>query len=99
MVFFEVGWVGNSFQSGPENLDFLEGRLPLPKSTSLKKFVGESLTSSASKYRTHDTIKPCRFAWKLLNIFKLQISNVATPDSPHPSSTTLNMIFSVTYYS
>ena len=32
--FFEVGRAGNNFRSGPKNPDFLDGRLPLPESTS-----------------------------------------------------------------
>ena len=38
--FFEVERMGNNFWSGPENLDFLDRRLPLPKYSSHKKFVG-----------------------------------------------------------
>ena len=37
--FFEVGRVGNNFRSDLENLDFLDGRLPLPESTSPEKFM------------------------------------------------------------
>ena len=36
---------GQSFQSGPKKLNFPDGRLPLPKSTSPKKFVEGFLTS------------------------------------------------------
>ena len=38
--FFEVGRVAISFRSGPESMDFLDGRLPLPESTSPEKFRG-----------------------------------------------------------
>ena len=38
--FFEVGRAGSSFRSGPENLDFLDGRLPLPDSDSPKSSWG-----------------------------------------------------------
>ena len=41
--FFEVGRVGNNFWSGPKNLNFLDAWVPLPKSTSPKKFVGGEL--------------------------------------------------------
>ena len=39
--FFEVRRMGNSFRSGPENLKILDGRLPLPKSTSPISSLGE----------------------------------------------------------
>jgi hypothetical protein len=39
--FFEVGRAGSSFQSDPENLDFLDGRLPLPESDIPKSSWGE----------------------------------------------------------
>ena len=38
---FEVGQVGNIFRLGPKNLDFLDGRLPLPAYSSPKKSAGE----------------------------------------------------------
>ena len=38
--FFEVGWVGNNFRSGPKDLDFLDSQLLVPESTSPEKFVG-----------------------------------------------------------
>ena len=39
--FFEVGWADNNFQSGPENLHFIDGRLPLSEYSSPAKFIGE----------------------------------------------------------
>ena len=49
--FFEVGQAGNNIWLGPENLEFLNGPLPLPDSTSdHEKFGGGgSLTSSDHK--------------------------------------------------
>ena len=44
--FLEVGRAGNNFRSGPKNMDFLDTRLPHPKHSSPKKFVGGDLTSS-----------------------------------------------------
>ena len=38
--FFKGGWVGNNFRSGPKNLDFLDGRLPLPEYSASNKFKG-----------------------------------------------------------
>jgi hypothetical protein len=38
--FFEVKQMSRSFRLGPTNLDFFMGGLPLPESTSPKKFVG-----------------------------------------------------------
>ena len=38
--FFEVGRMGNNFWLGPKNLDFLDGRLPLPAYSSHEKFLG-----------------------------------------------------------
>ena len=48
--FFEVGQAGNNFWSGSKNLDFMDKRLPLPESTSPKKFVGGGLTSPAKDW-------------------------------------------------
>ena len=49
--FFEVGWTSSNFRSGPKKLSVLNGRLPLPESTSTAKFVGRSLTSSVECWR------------------------------------------------
>ena len=38
--FFKVGRAYNNFWLGPKNLDFLDGRLPMPEYSSPKKFVG-----------------------------------------------------------
>ena len=37
--FFEGRRAGSNFWSGPENLDFWDGRLPMPKYFSLVKFM------------------------------------------------------------
>jgi hypothetical protein len=39
--FLEVGRAGNNFWLGSENLDFLDGRLPLLEYSSLKSSWGE----------------------------------------------------------
>ena len=41
--FFEFERTGISFRSGPKNLDFLDGRLPLSKSSPPKTFHGGEL--------------------------------------------------------
>ena len=45
------------FWSGPENLHFLEGRLPLLEYSAPRKLVGKNLTSSVSL--TYDA----QFGW------------------------------------
>ena len=40
------GWVGISFKLDPKNLDFFLEELPLPESTSPKKFVAGGLMSA-----------------------------------------------------
>ena len=47
--FFKSGGrMGNNFRSGPENLDFLVGQLPLPEPTSPIKVVGETSMSTST---------------------------------------------------
>ena len=48
MSFSQVGRACNSFRSGPENENFLDGLLPLPDSNSPKMFMRGSLTSSGT---------------------------------------------------
>ena len=44
--FFKVGRAANSFRSGPKNMKFMVGRLPLPESTSpVSSWGGGTLTS------------------------------------------------------
>ena len=69
--FFEVGRTCN-FWSGPENLHFLDGRLPLPKSTSPEKFVGEGefnvLPSSTPTKFSNVLVGLAIFCYKPINV-------------------------------
>ena len=46
MIFSKSGEAGKVFRSGPKNLNFFVGQLPLPVSTSPKKLVGGKILSA-----------------------------------------------------
>jgi hypothetical protein len=52
--FFEVGRGGRNFQSGPENLNFFVGQLPLPASTSPERLVGVRISSAITNITLYE---------------------------------------------
>jgi hypothetical protein len=54
MVFSKSSGAGGNFQSGPENLDFFVGQLPLAASTSPERLVGVRILSAITNITLYE---------------------------------------------